>query len=100
MDILKKHVDMLGLKVKDKVTGFEGVVGTIGFDLYGCVQAVIQPYAKDGDLKDARWFDVNRLEVVDRNRVMPIPSFVDLASKEGVHEKGPADKPARRQEAK
>lgn len=97
MDILKKHVDMLGLKVRDKVTGFEGVVGTVGFDLYGCVQVILQPpVTKDGDLKDSRWFDVHRLEVLSPERVMAVPSFLSLATAEGEHLKGPTEKPARR----
>ena len=34
------HLELLGQKVEDKVTGFRGVVTTISFDLYGCIQAV------------------------------------------------------------
>lgn len=32
-----KHIDLLGLKAEDKVTGFKGVITTLSFDLYGCV---------------------------------------------------------------
>ena len=42
MDV-KSNLNYLGLKAKDKVTGFEGVVTAICFDLYGCVQAIITP---------------------------------------------------------
>jgi hypothetical protein len=95
MDILKKHVSLLGLKVRDKVTGFEGVVESVSFDLYGCVQAVVKPAAKDGEIKDGRWHDIQRLEVIDSGRVMPVPSFASLATPEGVHTHGPAEKPVR-----
>lgn len=97
MDILEKHIAVIGFKVRDKVTGFEGVAASVCFDLYGCIQvAVTPPAAKDGDLKDGRWFDISRLVVTEKTRVMPVPSFAALATPEGVHEKGPAEKPASR----
>lgn len=96
MDILKKHVDMLGLKCRDKVTNFEGVVSTVSFDLYGCVQLIlVPPVGKDGKLEEGRWFDIHRLDVMDPTPVMPVPAFAALASVDGVHEKGPAEKPIR-----
>ncbi len=52
----------LGAKAKDIVTGFSGIVtGKVSY-LTGCDQLLVQPPMKDGDLKDARWFDVNRCE--------------------------------------
>ena len=47
--IIKKHLDLLGLKVKDRVSDFEGVVISISFDLYGCVQADVRPFTTDKD---------------------------------------------------
>lgn len=94
MDILKKHVDLLGFKVRDKVTGFEGVVSTVSFDLYGCIQVIVTPPAKEGETKESKWFDIQRLVVTDSARVMPVPSFEALATAEGVHEKGPSEKPS------
>jgi hypothetical protein len=32
---------LLGTKVRDVVTGFVGIVTSVSFDLYGCVQAVV-----------------------------------------------------------
>lgn len=62
---IKKHLELLGLKVEDKVTGFKGVVSSIGFDLYGCVQAIVNPgIGKDSKPADSHWFDVNRLKVL------------------------------------
>jgi hypothetical protein len=70
----------LGLRVKDKVTGFEGVVTGISFDLYGCVQCdVCMPFDKDKtDVNKAwgRWFDIARLDVLDENPVMRVPKFL------------------------
>jgi len=48
---VERHVSQLGLKVKDRVTGFEGVVSTMSFDLYGCIQAAVTPAAKDGTIE-------------------------------------------------
>jgi hypothetical protein len=65
---------LLGLKVRDRVTGFTGVVSSVSYDLYGCIQAVVSPSVNDkGDMVDARWFDVARLDVVDHAPVMEIP---------------------------
>ena len=41
--IIKKHLDLLGHKVKDKVSDYTGVVISISFDLYGCIQADVRP---------------------------------------------------------
>jgi len=41
--LIKKHLDLLGHKVKDKVSDFQGVVISMSFDLYGCIQADVRP---------------------------------------------------------
>ncbi len=81
---MEKFYELLGWEVRDRVSGFQGVVGTIGLDLYGCVQAIVDPpVTKDKDGKQVRehghWFDVTRLDKVGTKRVMePIPPrFVD-----------------------
>lgn len=51
MENVKKHISLLGLEAQDLVTGFKGIITSISFDLYGCVQAVINPgLNKDGEL--------------------------------------------------
>lgn len=73
---IEKHIDLLGFRVKDKVTGFVGVVETIGFDLYGCVQAIVRPQLdskKSNELPSCSWLDVKRLEKVGTKRVMEPP---------------------------
>ena len=90
---LKKHMDLLGLRVEDRVTGFKGVVASVSFDLYGCIQAMINPGTdKDGKLRDQVWFDVNRLEVLDKKPVMDRPDFSYGPVSDA--KKGPAEKPA------
>lgn len=87
-----EHFQFLGFKVRDKITGFEGVGTALSFDLYGCVQTVITPTAVNGEMKDARWFDNNRLEIISNERVMRLPNFaLELEERD---EKGGAEKPA------
>ena len=62
---------LLGTVQKDRVTRFEGMVASISFDAYGCVQAYITPpVGKDGRIPDGHWFDVKRLESRGK-RLMP-----------------------------
>jgi len=87
MKTIQDNIDMLGLMVKDKVTGMQGVVASVSFDLYGCVQCVVNPgLGKDGKLMDSAWFDVARLKVLSASPVMERPDFCTV--------KGPAEKPA------
>lgn len=87
---MRAFMDLLGYPVRDTVTGFAGVVESISFDLYGCVQCVVKPkVAKDGKLEDGRWFDFKRLTKTARTRVMPMPSAFATPGLEA----GPADKP-------
>lgn len=87
-----KHIELLGQTAKDRVTGFRGVVSSVCFDLYGCIQAAITPPVDEkGALPDGRWFDVNRLEMIAaEGRVMPVPTF---AARPADHDHGPAEKP-------
>ncbi len=73
---ITNHIELLGLKAKDSVTGYSGVITTVSFDLYGCVQAVITPPVnKDGEIQNGNWFDVTRLEIKGKNPVMTRPDF-------------------------
>lgn len=88
MKNIQSVIDLLGRTAKDKVTGFNGVITSVSFDLYGCTQAIVSPPVRDDQTKpDAHWLDVNRLEISRAGRVMPLPSFED---------KGPAAKPIQR----
>lgn len=71
-----EHLKLLGFKVKDVVTGFTGVISSISFDLYGCVQAIVNPgLDKDGKPGDMHWFDLKRLEPIGDKPVMEQPTF-------------------------
>jgi hypothetical protein len=90
---IKKHLGLLGKRIVDKVTGKKGVVASVSFDLYGCVQAIVNPgLTKDGKLEDSIWFDVSRLKVLSEKPVMAVPNYEFGAQAEGKH--GAAEKPA------
>lgn len=90
---MKEAIAFLGFKVRDRVTGFVGVVTSISFDLYGCIQAIVSPVVtteKPNEIADSRWFDVKRLECLEDKPVMEAQSF-DGWTPQAV--RGPADKP-------
>ena len=90
---MKEYLDILGYKVRDRVTGFVGVATSVCFDLYGCVQVVVRAEVKDGKIEEGSWFDHKRLEICARplqlgvteaqvkppERVMPMPTFEIVA---------------------
>ena len=53
-----------GITVKDKLTGFKGIIVGQARYLTGCDQYALQAEMKDGDIKDSKWFDEGRLETV------------------------------------
>ena len=54
---ITKHLEILGMEVEDRVTRFKGVVSTVSFDLYGCIQTVVCPgIDKNGQLQESKWF--------------------------------------------
>lgn len=95
MSLSQKTIALLGYRATDKVTGFHGVISSVCFDLYGCVQVALTPPLKDGDadLKSGHWFDVQRLNV-STDRVMPTPDFDARAASPTDYDHGPAPKPA------
>ena len=72
-----KDFHFLGRLIRDRVTGFEGVVTSMSYDLYGCIQAIVTPVTdeKRSDLKDSRWFDTKRLTILNDQPVMEVPTF-------------------------
>jgi hypothetical protein len=61
----------LGIKVKDKITGFEGIVTGFVTYLSGCNQSlVVPPVDKDGKVVEGVWFDVQRLDRIDQSVVV------------------------------
>lgn len=87
------HIELMGLEVEDMVTGYKGVVTTVSFDLYGCIQAVVTPKGVNdkGETYPGMWFDVNRLKVLTDQPVMQRPDFTSGHIAEG--KQGAAPKP-------
>ena len=91
MDIAEQHCQILGLHMRDIVTGIEGMVDSVSFDTYGCVQATLRrKVLEDGKVPESMWFDVKRLQRTDTTRVMEVPVFPAVGK-----EQGAADKPMR-----
>lgn len=92
---IEKHLALLGLRVEDRVTNHSGIVTSVTFDLYGCIQAIVNPgIGTDGKPGEMAWYDVNRLKVLDTNPVMDRPDFdwSPQAISEGL--KGPGERPS------
>lgn len=60
------------LKVRDKITGFEGMVTGHSDYITGCDQYLVQPPVKETEFKEPRWFDANRLEVVEETPALKV----------------------------
>lgn len=77
--MIKETFDLLGLRMKDRITGMVGVVTSVTFDLYGCVQVILNPGVdNDGKPRDGMWFDVKRLVLAsndDNKPVIDVPDF-------------------------
>jgi hypothetical protein len=75
--VVQQSVDFLGKQVKDKISGRKGIVTSVCFDLYGCIQVVINEQRKDKDDKDITfgWIDINRLKIIKDKKIMDCPDF-------------------------
>lgn len=94
--MIMETIDLLGLEAIDKVTGFKGVITSACFDLYGCIQVVITPLAKESvELAAGHWFDVNRVDV-SNVRVMDVPNFEAHGVAPAEYRQGAAEKPSPR----
>jgi hypothetical protein len=61
---------MLGHKVKDSITGFEGTVTGYVTYLSGCNQCLVTPVVKkDGSPQDSCWLDEQRLKILSKKAV-------------------------------
>lgn len=56
-----------GVKLKDRVTNFEGIVTARCQFLNGCVRYILQPpMDKDKKIPEEKWFDEGQLVLVDK----------------------------------
>jgi len=91
--LVDKHLDLLGLEVADKTTDFKGIVISICFDLYGCIQADVRPKKlnKEGSVQNGYWLDINRLKIINKKPAMERPNYNYGHIADG--NQGAADKP-------
>jgi len=55
-----------GSKIRDKISGFEGVVVAVGTWMAGCARVLVHPQTiKDGRPADGQWFDLAQTEFVE-----------------------------------
>lgn len=60
------HDDLLGVTVRDRVTGFEGMVTSQTRYLAGCDRVeVTPPVGRNGKLREKGWCDVLTVDVVE-----------------------------------
>lgn len=74
---MKEYLQLLGTVQKDLVTGFEGMVSSVSFDAYGCIQVVLTPtkVSEDGEMPKLQWFDANRLVwPMPEHRILDVPA--------------------------
>ena len=96
--MIQESINLLGKHGVDKITGYKGVISSVCFDLYGCVQLALTPPATaEGKIESGTWFDVHRVQVQeDAPRVMGVPDFRAMARQPEDFSHGPAEKPAPR----
>ena len=89
---VQDHLSLLGKEVEDVVTGMSGIVASVSFDLYGCIQAIINPGPnKDGKPREQSGSAAPRLKVLKGKPVMEPPAYDFGPVAEG--RRGPAEKP-------
>jgi len=65
--VSEKKKFILGQEVKDKITGFKGIVTGHADYLTGCNQYCVLPSKlKDNNIIEGRWFDEGRLKLVSK----------------------------------
>ena len=89
-----EHVDKLGFKAEDKVTGQSGTITHVGFDLYGCTQ-VILTWQKEDKSIETGWFDIDRLIINGENPVMQHPFNLSKSDRVDNAKSGGFDKPTK-----
>ena len=62
----------LGLKGRDKITGFEGIITGHCEYVSGCDQLLIVPckLTKEGKRPESEWFDDQRVEIIGAKRII------------------------------
>ena len=64
---MSKFIFELGVKAKDKITGFEGIITGRADHITGCNTYGLKPKIdKDGKVQDCEWFDEGMITVTGK----------------------------------
>ena len=64
---MSKFIFELGVKAKDKVTGFEGIIIGRADHITGCNTYGVKPKVdKDGKVQEAEWFDEGTITIIGK----------------------------------
>lgn len=62
----------LGDRVRDRISGFVGIITSRSEHLFGCARYWVSPQEhKDGEIKGGVWFDEDAIEVVEAAVIQP-----------------------------
>ncbi len=75
----------LGVKARDKISGFVGTITGRTQYITGCMQYVLEAESKDNAKPEVQWVDEDRLIVIDAPKISPEP-----AGRGGPHPTPPA----------
>ena len=79
-----QHTLKMGQKVKDRITGFTGIITGMCSHITGCDTIGVNPgIDKDGKLQEVNWFDWTRLEILDVSNVMESSMAISAAAPGG-----------------
>jgi hypothetical protein len=65
---MTNHIQF-GTRVRDRITGFEGIATAHCDYISGCNQTLVTPPVKDGKFEAGQWFDDQRIEVLNKGAV-------------------------------
>jgi len=78
MSVNKEMKFELGCSAQDKITGFSGIVTGFCCYLTGCDQYLLTPKVDEkGGYVNAKWFDVNRLDLTEQYEFVKIDTETD-----------------------
>lgn len=83
VDVSTRPNITLGMEVREKVTGFTGIVVVMMFNIDGSISAGIQPRTvENGRPAETHDFDLERLEITDAN--VGAPNAGDVSTRIGI----------------
>jgi len=69
--------EVLGIEVKDRITGFVGIITGVASYITGCDQYLVQPEGDGKKYPDGQWIDVGRLQATSRGNVIQMDEVIE-----------------------